>query len=302
MDASPVHTHLLKRHRQTILDSEEEGEVSQRPLEALEQEMIMEDIHCASSNPVCSNVGPNPGTTSGTDAEEETIINMHGEERDSPWDSEVDGQDSDTSTPAYKRGKHQVSKDVTDEEAVSLILQEGLHFELLESTSAYKREKHQSPKEITDEEAARRILQEGLHFALPRWVTQRRVNKSILILADSQLEFWPNHDNVCQVELHRSWLVNRWTQVIHTGQLRVECHTVIVYLEAVKRWQDMPPMKNVLQALCKNIRNHGNNPRIFISNHLPGIHGSPLKGQVVLSNFTLQQATRSIGCAMGRSF
>ena len=59
--------------------------------------------------------------------------------------------------------------------------------------------------------------------------------------------------------------------------------------------------------LCKVIRSHSSNsncgePRIFVSNLLPKVTGSPLRSPVWTSNFTLQQAVRSVGHAMGRVF
>ena len=73
-------------------------------------------------------------------------------------------------------------------------------------------------------------------------------------------------------------------------------------MEGTKSWADVPPIKNSLQALCKVIRNHSLGARVFICNHLPRINGSPMQQDVSKSNFTLQQAVRSIGRSMGSVF
>ena len=61
----------------------------------------------------------------------------------------------------------------------------------------------------------------------------------------------------------------------------------------------MPPIKNGLQALCKAIKNYGSDPRIFVASHIPHVSTSPVKRPVVISNFRLQQATRSVCQSMG---
>ena len=56
-------------------------------------------------------------------------------------------------------------------------------------------------------------------------------------------------------------------------------------------------------SLYKALRNHGNNPRIFISNHLPKVGEIALqRGSISRSNFTLQQAIRSTGRMVGGIF
>ena len=60
----------------------------------------------------------------------------------------------------------------------------------------------------------------------------------------------------------------------------------------------LPPIKNSLHGLCKTIKNLGNNPRIFISNHLPCVEHRPVCQPISQSNFVLQQAIRSVNRAM----
>ena len=91
-------------------------------------------------------------------------------------------------------------------------------------------------------------------------------------------------------------------QAIKLGNIKVRCYTVVLYLEGLHSWQDVPPIKNALQTLCRVIRSYGPDPRIFIANHLPRVSGSPLKTPMVNFNFTLQQAVRSVCRALGRVF
>ena len=260
--ATPAEDHLPKRDtRQSTRSTEEEEEFHTWPREALTRE----GTPCDSSSHDSCTYGSDPVNS----MDMGTVIEMDCPNADSPWDSTVDGQDgedSDTSTPDYKRGKHSRGPSLTDGKVVEL------------------------------------IKKEGLEFKLPRWLQERRTQASILILADSQLKYWPPRNNICQVEFHPNWPINRWTQALRAGIIQVECGTVIIYLEGTRRWEDVPPIKNILQTLYKNIRNLGNNPRIFIANHLPGVNVSPLCSPLMGSNFILQQATRSIGRAIGKVF
>ena len=148
-----------------------------------------------------------------------------------------------------------------------------------------------------DQMARREILEHGLRYKLPSWLHKRRL-PSLLLLADSQLENWPGRDKICTLEFRKGWTL-RWTQAIKTGEIRINCYTVVLYLEDTRHWNDVPPIKNALHALCKAIKNHAPDPRVFIANHLPRVTSSPVTLPVANSNFTLQQATRSVGHALG---
>ena len=60
-----------------------------------------------------------------------------------------------------------------------------------------------------------------------------------------------------RLDLHRTW-ENGSSPIVLLWFCTCSCN-----------WADVPPIKTLLQNLCKTICNHGNNPRIFISNHLP---------------------------------
>ena len=129
----------------------------------------------------------------------------------------------------------------------------------------------------------------------------------MLILADSQLGSWLMKDRLCKTEIRPWWPISRWVTAVRTGKIRICAHTVVIYLEATCQWEDVPPLKNILQSLCRTIRSQtgdsqSGEPRIFIANHLQQFGGTPVRTPIVISNFTLQQATRSICHAIGRVF
>ena len=181
----------------------------------------------------------------------------------SPWDSDQDSN-SDTSMPEYKRGKHS----------------------------------NLNPLEQT---ALQEILQQGMTFSIPDWQRKQR-NPSILVLADTQLENWLSKDKVCTIVFKRNWNISRWVQAVRTGDIRINCNTVVLYLESTRRWNDVPPIKNALHNLSRAIKHHAAGPRVFISNHLPRMTSSPITVPIIHSNFALQQAVRSVCRAMGGVF
>ena len=146
----------------------------------------------------------------------DTIIELT-QNDSSSWDSDEVEQDSDTSTPNFKRGCHGTA---------------------LEG--------------ISEQEAVKAILKEGVSFTTSAWVQRRPTRSSVVILADSQLKYWPK-DWMCEVHYHK-WPLKRWNQAIRMGVIRVECHTVVLYLEASRRWQYIPPIKNSLQTLCRPLK------------------------------------------------
>ena len=121
-------------------------------------------------------------------------------------------------------------------------------------------------------------------FKVPEWMVRRHPKPSVLLLADMQVKYWPEKDKVCEVIYHKNWPLKRWNQALRMGLISVTSHTVVLYLESTRCWQDVPPIKNTLTMLCKTLRNIGNNPRIFISNHLPRIGVNP----VPISSTSLQ--------------
>ena len=99
--------------------------------------------------------------------------------------------------------------------------------------------------EISDSEVVQLICKEGLCFRKPDWLDMRvaRRKPSILILADAQLKFWPGKDSVCSVIYHKNWPLRRWNQAVRLGLIKIDCFTVVLYLEGTRSWQDIPPSK-----------------------------------------------------------
>ena len=112
------------------------------------------------------------------------------------------------------------------------------------------------------------IRKEGEEFKLP--LTNR--SYSLHILADARTEEWPTGDNICKIEYHPKWQFKNWVAALRSEIIRIECNTVVIYLEKIQDMDDVPPIKNGLHSICKVIRQHQHSARIFIANFLPQIH------------------------------
>ena len=292
--SSPLHTQFLKRsNRRLICSSDEEEDGVCRPSEVQELQSSLQVSPQVSTPYICSRSscadgGSSPQVRQDTseqdalqnlekngniqapdrrDTDKEIIIECV-DDNDSPWHTDSDSA-SVSSTPDYKRGK----------------------------TGEHKDHPRHSDTELV---AVQEIQESGVSFPLPSWIRRRAVHgPSVLILADSQLQNWAmDKDKICQVHYHENWPISRWTQAIREGTILM----VILYFEQTRNWMDVPPIKNVLQNLCKAVRNHGPGPRVFISNHLPRLTSSPVRTSITQSNFTLQQVTRSVGRSLSKVF
>ena len=271
MNSSPLQ--LIKKHgpRWSRGTNKETGGW-ERPAEVVETSGV-EDLN-KGHTPCDSSPRSTLGSGSSTECHETVIVQTH--QDDSPWETEQE-QDSDTSRPAFKRGRHDTTESAGHQPCHK------------------KRDRRNKRMDHLMKLALREIRQEGMDFSIPDWVARRKQQQkpSLLLLVDSQLKFWLASDNICHVICHEKWPLKRWNQAIKLGNIRVQSFTVILYLEATRAWMDAPPVKNSLTTLCNTIRAHGNNPRIFVCNHLPYVGTSPIQYPVPHSNFTLQQAIRS---------
>ena len=174
----------------------------------------------SSSNTVSTPSGSSPQqkSTSGSTTQSLGILieMVYDDQVESAWDTEQECN-SDTSTPDFKCGRHG-SKDRRGKI----------------TTQGHGR------AEVTNQQAIRSIQREGIRFSLPVWLTGRKIKHSILILADAQLRYWPGNNKLCKVVFHNKWPIKRWNQALRMGVIRVECHTVILYLEGTRKWQDCP--------------------------------------------------------------
>ena len=130
MESSPLHTSILRKHARKVIYSSDEEEVP-RALEA-------PDIPCDSSQepPLDGSRPKSPdekqpessrsGMSDLSAQHPETVIDL-GDQQCSPWNSEVDGYSSDSSTPAFKRGVHTTTE---QQEVVQLIKKEGIRWKV----------------------------------------------------------------------------------------------------------------------------------------------------------------------------
>ena len=340
MDSSPLHTHLLRnrpRSKRCICSSDKDTGAGRTS----EIQDSSPHIHSDCSPVSCVNIGSSPHpelhkdepeTEMTIQADQEVIIIQQVHMDTSPWQSDID---SDTSTPSYKRGRHSVKAvpvseplsspnilESLDDEFFPEIQEEGdlpVGGDTTNELSVNQEEAEVSlsgndhvPEEDTDvgpllaleKQAREEIIRDGINLKLPTWLEGRGSKRSVFVMADAQFASWPR-DNICWLEYHPGWSIRKWVDAIRSGSVLIpQCYTVIMYLEDTQKWEDVPPVKNALQSLCKTVRNYSNgwDPRIFIANHLPQISSSPLKNRVDRSNFILQQATRSIGRTLGRIF
>ena len=157
------------------------------------------------------------------------------------------------------------------------------------SMPAYKRGNH--------DEISMQQIQEAIQQELkPKAETRGGHQHSMHILADSRMQNWPARDNRCKVDYHPGWSFQQWLSALCTETIRIDSNTsvVILYLEKSLMYEDAPPLKNGLQAICKVIGQHSKGIHIFVSNLLPKPSSSLLGKPRVESNFILLQAVRSV--------
>ena len=271
---SPVRTHLLKR-----------GGCSRRRIYSLEEESLeygqADEVSIYSDY---SQQPTSPGSSSRQTEEQETVIQLI-HQGSSPWKSDEDAsmtemeEDSDsshTSTPAYKRRQHM---------QLPVKLQE----------------KVEQGHNMSDLRITQCILREGMNFAIPKWAQGRA--RSVTVLADTKVEQWLLFDNVCQVKYRKGWKYLDWIMALRAESIRISCHTVIIYFENVLEFKDAPPLKNILEKLCRSIRSHQKGAHIFVANLLPRVTCSPLKKKCIEdANYNLLQAVCSTNRTLRKIF
>ena len=144
--------------------------------------------------------------------------------------------------------------------------------------------------------AVQEMEQEALGFVLGDNIRPL----SAQLLADARIAHWPMIDHIIGVEYKPGWTIKQWISALRAEVIRITCGTVIIYLEVAQAFQDVPPLKNNLMALCKVIRQHQRNVKIFIANWLPKPSESPLAKTRIEADFLLVQAVRSTNWALGK--
>ena len=99
------------------------------------------------------------------------------------------------------------------------------------------------------------------------------------------------------MDFHPNWTLKKWVAALRAKIVRIQCNTVVLYLERTEDILDVPPLKNALHSICKTIQQHKAGAHIFISNMLPKVSGSPLRRSAE-SSFNLLQAVRSTNRAL----
>ena len=178
--------------------------------------------------------------------------------QETAWDSDADNACSISSTP-YKQGLHQQKKTPPWEEDPLT----------LQAIDELEREYGQTREHVKHPGAP------SVHTRVANWL---------------------GHDAVCIVDYHPGWKLRKWMSALRSEIVCMSCFTVVLYLEKVQEFEDVPPHKNGLQVICKIIRQHKKGTRIFISNLLPTPSKSP---DETTGGDTFYTSSSSVQCELG---
>ena len=112
------------------------------------------------------------------------------------------------------------------------------------STLGYKRGRHpelvdQALEQIKEEAAL--YMQQRVHSRKP----------SLQILSDARVQEWPKNDNICILNYHPKWNFKKLVAAIRAETVRIECDTVIIYLEMTQDFDDAPPSRMGFKACVR---------------------------------------------------
>ena len=169
--------------------------------------------------------------------------------------------------------------------------------ESISSTPGFKHGRH---SDVSLESLAKQEVKQECAEFLARQRSGTRRGPSVHLLADSRVEQWSLQDKVCLVDYHAGWTFKTWIAALRAETVRITANNVILYLEKTQEFDDVPPIKNALHTMCRTIRQHNHGTRIFITNLLPRVSGSPVQKSVPEANFILLQAVRSVNRALGK--
>ena len=184
---------------------------------------------------------------------------------DSPWDS--DDAHSDTSTPGYKRGHHEL--------------------EDVENISPPSRAGGATPQGANG-------LKEKLLPYVPQWM---KCKPTTIILSDNYLQEWPvQTDSCCVIQYKPGYDMWKWNSVIRSQHLNIQYYNVVLCLSKLKEVDGIIPIKNNILALVRSIRSVNMGCRVFICNLPPNPHGSPVLGKRISTvNQRIHSAVYSVG-------
>ena len=227
--------------------------------------MRHEDTH---SGPVHSS----SSCDSHSSEEAEWVISLtHGEGSTSPWHTEAD---TETSTPPYKRGRHQLESHRDEDVGTERLLTEMALIALARGSPTLR---------------------------VPKWMAKLGP-PSMLILANARLQRWPLNDPKCVLRLKEQWCLAQWNQAIRTRIIDVEPYPkILIYFKLVGNIEVPDPLKNSLEAVCRSVRSQNKECLIYICNLLPHLGAAPiLDPSVKQTNESLLQAVTSINRKMTR--
>ena len=277
-DSSPLQTRSLKRCRGRVLySSEDEYADLDRAGECVDKSPTLIDLSLEDHSSLVRQAVFQPGNTPSEPVQCDSsprspkvsegdgwVINLDHEGNTSPWNTETEGEQSDTSTPNFKRGRHEL----TDAQIRQILREEACV--LLPVQEAWRR---------------------------------RNARHSVFLAADSRVQAWPLHDTKIRVSLKESWSMTQWTQAFRTGYLDYSCGKVLIYFEMLAEIPVPTPLNNAVLALCRSIRWKNTDCQIYILNLLPKISPTPVLGpSVPVANQHILEAVRNVNRRMGSVF
>ena len=253
-DNSSVEIHIPRRGkacRHRILSSDEESPVKKDEVQS--SPACSTPCGCATGTPSQSFPDTSQHSIETSAGLDEVLITCSGG-TDSPWESD---QDSDSSTPDFKRGRHEGAR-WSENGAGSPVKQEPQRMVIMPS--------------------------------IPRWMKRKR-GPTTVILSDQFLQEWPsNQDRCCKVFCRSTYDMWKWNSVIRSQHVEIASfYNVVFCFNKFKDITGAVPLSNHIQALGRSV--HSVNPgcHIFICNLPPNPQGSPVLGRRLSAvNFDIQ--------------
>ena len=199
--------------------------------------------------------------------QDEVVITLDHDDNGSPWDSDEESG-SDTSTPAYKRGK----------------------VEQPPSPPARK-----IKRRSLEERAITRIQRDGIRLErVPAWMRKQRGPTTIL-LCDSYFRQWPLEDKKVVIIHQPAYDLWRWNTAIRSGEIDLQYFNVIICLQRLAKLDGLNRLKNTILALSRSVKAINQDCRLFFTNLPPNPHSSPLQGKRIPAiNHQIKEAVEAV--------
>ena len=225
----------------------------------------------------------------GIQVNQDEVVIVLSHEGSSAWDTEESDTQSDTSTPDYKRGRHDKENKALEQRAVMELLQQN---QQLNKQREKKKEKKDEDNKLTWQVASE-ILYSGHDAGVPpTWIRKRPL--STVILCDAYLQKAPRHDARVVMECHPDHDFWRWNIDIRVRRVDVAGFFNVVFcLNKLKNIDGAAPLKNSIQALCRSVRSVNGDCRIFVANLLPMTNTAVLARRILSLNEDIRVAVQS---------